>query len=366
MSIYNLIIHAIFWLFGFLVIWKINYCETSMDRYNKKTVSIIIPARNEEKNLPVLINSIKKQNFNLKEIILVDDSSSDSTPKIGRNFKIRVLTLNNLPPGWVGKSWACYNGAKIATGDYLIFLDADTTLLPGAINNITSCLYNNGGVLSIQPYHQVKKFYENLSLFFNIILMAGIGVFTPLQSKVRPIGAFGPCLACSKSNYFKIHGHRDIKGEILEDIEIGKKFINEGIDLSCYGGKGTINFRMYPGGLKELIKGWSKSFTMGAGSTSIPILLMIIAWIFGAIFPVNLLVRGLIMSDKTYLLYSLIFYIAFMIQVYWMSYRIGNFHIIASIFYPFTLIFFIIIFFYSMFLTIFKKKVSWKDRDIKV
>jgi 4,4'-diaponeurosporenoate glycosyltransferase len=144
MSIYNLIIHAIFWLFGFLVIWKINYCETSMDRYNKKTVSIIIPARNEEKNLPVLINSIKKQNFNLKEIILVDDSSSDSTPEIGRNFKIRVLTLNSLPPGWVGKSWACYNGAKIATGDYLIFLDADTALLPGAINNITSCLYNNG------------------------------------------------------------------------------------------------------------------------------------------------------------------------------------------------------------------------------
>jgi len=219
----------------------------------------MIPARNEEKNLPVLIKSLKKQNFNLKEIILVDDSWSDSTSETGRNFKIRVLTLNNLPSGWIGKSWACYNGAKIATGDYLIFLDADTMSLPGAIKKITSCLADFKGAVSIQPYHRIKKFYENFSLFFNIILMAGIGVFTPLQSRVRPIGAFGPCLACSRSDYFKIHGHRDIKGEVLEDIEIGKKFINEGIALSCYGRKGTINFRMYPGGLKELIKGWSKS-----------------------------------------------------------------------------------------------------------
>ncbi|MEA2015238.1 MAG: glycosyltransferase [Actinomycetota bacterium] len=177
----------------------------------------------KKKKLPSLIKSIKKQNFKLKEIILVDDGSRDFTPDIGRKFKIKVITLNKSPRGWIGKSWACYNGAKIATGDYLLFLDADTMLCPGAIEKISSCLYKYRGAVSIQPYRRIKKFYENLSLFFNIILIAGIGVSTPLQSRVRPIGAFGPCLICSRSDYFKVQGHRGIKGKVLEDIEIGKK-----------------------------------------------------------------------------------------------------------------------------------------------
>lgn len=367
MNYINIIVHALFWLFGFFVLWKIPKLNELKGNGNKSnfSISVIIPARNEEKNLENLFNSLKIQSVNVKEIILVDDSSIDRTPEIGKKHKAKVVSLKSLPKGWVGKSWACYNGANVATGDYFLFLDADTQLKNNGIKNMMSYLEKYPGVISIQPYHLIKKIYENLSLFFNIILIAGMGIFTSFQTKIKPIGAFGPCLLCKKEDYFKIDGHKSIKGKVMEDIEIGKKFLKAKIPLFCLGGKGTIDFRMYPGGSLEMAKGWSKSFSSGAKSTSIPILVMVIAWIVGAIFPLNLFADGLLPFIPNIFLIGIAFYIAFIAQIYWMSYRIGNFSIWASVLYPIPLAFFIIVFFYSLILTIFRRKVTWKDREIK-
>ena len=367
MNYIKIIVHAVFWLFGFFILWKIPYCNKS-NLYSKKSdlsISIIIPARNEEKNLEKLFNSLDIQTIKVKEVILVDDSSTDKTADIGRKHNAKVVTLKSLPKGWVGKSWACHNGAQAATGDYFVFLDADTKLKINGIENILSCLKKYNGVISIQPYHRIKKVYENLSLFFNIILIAGMGAFTPFQTRINPIGAFGPCLICKREDYYKIDGHKSIKGKVMEDIAIGNKFIKAKIPLLCLGGKGTINFRMYPGGFMEMIKGWSKGFGTGAKSTSIPILIMVIAWIVGAIFPLNLFSDGLSPFIPDIVLIGAAFYFAFIAQIYWMSYRIGNFSIWASVFYPIALAFFVIVFFYSLILTILRKKVTWKDREIK-
>lgn len=367
MNYINIIVHAIFWLSGFYILWKIPYCNKTDETINGRdfSISIIIPARNEEKNLENLFNSLNNQDVKVKEVILVDDNSTDKTPDIGRKHNAKVISLNNLPRGWVGKSWACHNGARAASGDYLLFLDADTILRNNGIENIISCLKKYKGVITLQPYHGIKKLYENLSLFFNIILIAGMGVFTPFQTRLNPIGAFGPCLICKREDYYKIGGHKSIKGKVMEDIELGKKFIKAKIPLRCLGGKGTVDFRMYPGGFMEMIKGWSKSFSSGAKSTSIPILIIVIAWIVGAIFPLNLFFDGLSPFNLNIVLISLAFYIAYLTQIYWMSFRISNFSIWASVFYPIPLTFFVIVFFYSLILTIFRKKVTWKGREIK-
>ena len=367
MNYINIIVHAVFWLFGFFILWKIPKCNEAKDNINKNnlSISIIIPARNEEKNLDNLFNSLNNQTVKVKEIILVDDSSTDKTPLIGKKHNAKIISLKNLPKGWVGKSWACYNGAKAATGDYFIFLDADTSLKNNGIENILSCLQRHQGVISLQPYHKIKKLYENLSLFFNIISFAGMGVFTPFQTRINPIGAFGPCLICKREDYFKIDGHKSIKGKVMEDIEIGKRFIEAKIPVVCLGGKDTIDFRMYPGGFMEMINGWSKSFGNGAKSTSIPILIMVTAWIVGSIFPLNLIADGLSPFILNIIIIAAVFYLAFIAQIYWMSYRIGNFSIWALVFYPIPLTFFVIVFFYSLIITIFRKRVTWKDREIK-
>ena len=367
MNYINIIVHAVFWLFGFFLLWKIPSCNKySRDSGESNlSISIIIPARDEEKNLDKLFNSLNNQSIRVKEVILVDDNSTDTTPDIGRKHNAKVISLKSLPKGWVGKSWACHNGAKVATGDYFLFLDADTVLKNNGIENILSCLKRYQGVVTLQPYHKIKKLYENLSLFFNMILIAGMGVFTPFQTRINPIGAFGPCLICKRENYYKIDGHKSIKGKVMEDIEIGKKLIEAKIPVFCLGGKGTIDFRMYPGGFMEMIKGWSKGFGSGAKLTSIPILIMVIAWIIGSIFPLNLFADSLSPFNPSIVLTGAAFYFAFIAQIYWMSYRIGNFSIWASVFYPIPLTFFIIVFFYSLILTIFRKRITWKDREIK-
>ncbi len=367
MNYIDIIINSVFWLFGFFVLWKIPGCSNNNlgNKISDISISVIIPARNEEKNLDNLFNSLSSQTVKVKEVILVDDGSTDGTVEIGKKNNAKVVSLNSLPEGWLGKSWACYNGAEASTGDYLLFLDADTGLKDNGIENIIACQKKYSGVISFQPYHRIKKIYENLSLFFNIILLTGMGVFTPFQNRIKPIGAFGPCLLCSRKDYYKIDGHRSIKGKVMEDIEIGKKFIKAKIPLRCMGGKGTIDFRMYPGGFMEMVRGWGKGFGSGARATSIPVLLVVIAWIVGAISPLELFVKGLMPFTANIFITGLAFYLAFAAQIYWMSYRIGNFSIWASILYPLPLAFFMIVFFYSLILTIFRRRVTWKDRDVK-
>jgi 4,4'-diaponeurosporenoate glycosyltransferase len=92
---------------------------------------------------------------------------------------------------------------------------------------------------------------------------------------------------------------------------------------------------------------------------------MVIAWIVGAIFPVNLLAEGLASGNVFLLFMALAFYLAFVAQIYWMSFRIGSFNPIASILYFFPLVFFIIVFLYSFILTFVRRRVTWKDRYIK-
>jgi 4,4'-diaponeurosporenoate glycosyltransferase len=369
MSYIEIIVHAVFWLLGFFIIWRIPACKKSSKDPGISSVveniSIIIPARNEEKNLPRLLTSLSIQTKKPLEIIVIDDDSTDSTAEIAKNHNARVIRLKELPPGWIGKTWACHNGAYKAKGKYYLFLDADTFLEKDGLEKIAGCVKGNKGVVSIQPYHKIKKLYENLSLYFNLILIAGMGAFTILGKAVRPIGAFGPCLLCSAKDYDRIGGHESIKGKVMEDIAIGKEFLKEGINLNCMGGKGVIDFRMYPGGFMDVVTGWTKSFSTGARSTSIPVLIMVIAWIGGSIFPIILLVEGLGSMDIMLLALAGVFYVAFASQIYWMSFRIGSFNPLASIIYFMPMVFFIIIFLYSFILTFIRRKVTWKDRYIK-
>jgi len=141
-------------------------------------MSIVIPARNEETNIPNLLRSLKGQIKAGDEILVVDDHSEDNTAAIAEREGATVLKSKEMPPGWTGKTWACYQGAQEATGKLLLFLDADTLVEDGGLYQIASCHEKLDGVLSIQPYHKMFRLYEQLSAFFNLILMAAMGSFT--------------------------------------------------------------------------------------------------------------------------------------------------------------------------------------------
>jgi 4,4'-diaponeurosporenoate glycosyltransferase len=356
-----------FWLLGFVFLWRIpNPRKSGNPSSASSEVSIIIPARNEEQNLAILIHSLKRQTLKPLEIIVVDDHSEDGTAAIAGGEDCVVLRSENLPEGWAGKPWACWQGANKAGGNLLAFLDADTFLEPDGLSGILHEYREKKGLLSVQPFHQMKKTYEKLSAFFNLVAMGGMRAFTLFGEKLRPLGAFGPCMVCSREDYFAVGGHSQekVRGEILESLALGKEFLRAKRSVRCYGGKGAISFRMYPGGLASLIEGFSKGFGTGANAMSLGSLLMMVCWIFGCCSVTRHLIQALVLGDMPELYWSALLDGLYVVQIYWMLLRIGNFGFLPALLFQVPLVFFVFVFGLSLFRIFFMRKVPWKGRTV--
>ena len=361
------IVHLVLWILGFFLLFRISYCKLSVHKSTHgPTISVVIPARNEEHALPNLLNSLSGQLSGKDEVIVVDDHSEDNTKKVAENSGVKVLESSPTPEGWIGKTWACYQGANLASGEILVFLDADTVLEKNGLKNIVETYVEKDGVLSIQPYHKMRDLYEQLSAFFNIIVMAGIGVFTVLGRRIKPIGLFGPAVVMRKQYYVDSGGHEKVKGEILDDVALGAELQKEGRELNCLGGKSAIAFRMYPKGIKELINGWSKGFAMGAMKTSTPLLILIVLWIAGSIGTARGLIEAVIATNGFQITISGGLYVLYAVQIYWMLIRIGNFKFYTALFYLISVAFFVIVFTYSFARSFIVRSVQWKGREISL
>lgn len=361
------IIHLALWVLGFVFLFRIPYCTSVRSKIaHYPRISVIIPARNEETTLPNLLASLKRQTLPPDEVIVIDDQSEDRTKEIAEREGTVVVESKPLPKGWIGKAWACSQGAKVATGDVFIFLDADTILEEGGLKSITDTYIQRDGVISIQPYHRIQKLYEQFSAFFNIVVMGAMQTFTILGDMIKPIGLFGPAIVLKKQYYLESGGHEKVKGKLLEDLAFATQFKEKNIGTYCYGGKNTISFRMYPNGIMELINGWSKGFALGATKTSIPMLIIIIAWIVGAMGTTRHLAQTIPSADTVSIVLWAFLYVCYVLQIYWMLFRIGNFKFYTALFYPIPLLFFIIVFAYSFTLIFLRKSVKWKARTIDV
>ena len=280
---------------GAMLLWKIRYClDDSLEMAESTQATVIIPARNEAKTLPVLLTSLKSQECNI-EMLVVDDHSEDSTAEIAQSLGARVILSEPLPVGWSGKTWACYQGAKHASYEILIFLDADTIVHPGGLKRMIATFYSESAVMSIAPFHITKKIHEQFSAIFNMIIVSSVNAFSAFSSHSTPSGLFGPCLIVNRNDYNRIDGHRSVKGKILENIYIAEKFKEAGIPMACFGGRGVLSYRMYPDSLKQLIEGWGKAFVSGASQTGKLLTLIISFWFAGLVsVPVYLLATALL------------------------------------------------------------------------
>src|SRR4030042_973134 len=223
MDITYFVVHAVFLCFGFFFLFRIPLCTRRLKGNAKQrpTISVVIPARNEANSLPVLLASLREGDSVPDEIIVVVGPCEDGTKEVARREGVTVIDSEPLPTGWVGKPWACYQGARLAKGDILIFLDADTCLEKGGLRNIVDTYLETDGIASIQPYHKTRRLYEQLSLFFNIIMMGAMGPFTVMGSRIKPIGLFGPCIVMRKACYFENGGHTAVKGGEVEELALG-------------------------------------------------------------------------------------------------------------------------------------------------
>ncbi len=364
---------SVLFLLGMFLLWDIPTPKRHSKGKDHKlppkeypAVSVIIPARNEARRIGPLLDSLKRQTYPRYEVIVADDASEDETANLAREAGVKVITVKEVPAGWSGKNWACWQGAQHSNGEVLIFLDADVWLEAEGLENLVHAYQRQGGLLTVQPYHVAQNLHEQLSAPFNIVLTAALNAFTPLGNRLKPSGGFGPCLICHRSDYERIGGHAAVKTKVLEDLALAQRFTQVGLPVRCYGGAGTIYFRMYPGGLGELIEGWSKGFAIGAGSVRPLFALLTGAWIYGCFGAFINLARSISHFDLATTGFWLLLYGLYAGQIHWMLRRIGRFRWWTSMLYPIPFIFFTIVMIYSLIITYIRRQVTWKGRTIRV
>lgn len=308
-------------------------------------MSIIIPARNEVHNLPRLLQSIASQSVVPLEVIVANDASTDGTGELADKLGARVVNIPAVPTGWLGKTWACQQGAEAAQGELLLFVDADTWFEDGGLERLLAGY--PGGAWSIGPYHAVAAWHEQLSLFFNLNMMAA----------TIPDRLFGQVLLVERANYLLIGGHASVKDCVLENHHLTAVFRRAGIGASSAAGVGMVSFRMYPDGLRDLIGGWSKGFVSGTANSPRWKVACLAAWLAGLLSPFSI---GMA-AGAAWL--PVVVYFACACQVSWLSRQIGSYRIITALAYPIPLLFFFLQFFASI-LTV-GKATTWKGRTIR-
>jgi 4,4'-diaponeurosporenoate glycosyltransferase len=367
---------ALFLLIGTWQLWNIRGCgpvnivagrRVGSNPENRPAgVTIVVPSRNEERRLPGLLNSLAALELAPDEIIVVDDHSTDRTAEIARAAGALVLNPGELPPGWTGKCWACWQGARAASGSLLIFLDADTWLEPTGLTRLIQQYRLVGGLLSVQPYHVTSRAYEQLSAITNVTIFMAVNTFTPLGQAGRPHATFGPCIVCDRAEYLKVGGHSAVRSAVLEDYYLGKIFLENGRPVTCLAGRGTVNFRMYPDGFGQMVEGWSKTFGSGSTGTNPLTTALITGWILAASATFFLTIASPVWPADFGSVVALpaLLYAAFAVQIGWMLKRIGAFQLWIAALYPLSLFFLLFIFLRASVQLIWKGEVRWKGRDI--
>jgi 4,4'-diaponeurosporenoate glycosyltransferase len=346
-----------------------------------RSVSVVVPARDEEQTLPLLLDSVRAQGVAVTEVIVVDDASQDATAEVARTGGARVLPAGTPPPGWTGKAWACHVGADAATSDLLLFLDADTVLAPGALAGLLDAHAHRGGLVSVQPHHVVVRPYEQLSAYFNVVAVMASGAFTRSAGTARPPHpgdsppmAFGPCLLTSRADHSTAGGHAAVCADILDDAALAAAYHRAGLPVWCAVGGDAVRMRSYPGGLRQLAAGWTKNIASGASAAAPSASVATVAWIsahhavaVGALASLATFSTGLGASlvVGSPLLWALA-YVGVAVQLRWVLRRTGSFRWWAWALFPVTLLAFDLVFARSLALTVVRRSVPWRGREVSL
>jgi 4,4'-diaponeurosporenoate glycosyltransferase len=351
-------------LFSLYLFQRFPWMEGISSSLRKNWISVIIPARNEEKNLPLLLADLMKQRMRPFEVICADDASTDGTSGIAGSFDIRLLSLKEKPAGWIGKSWACQNGAKAANGDFFLFLDADVRLGPDAVSRLVRTYEQHSCVLSVQPYHSPVKAYEQFSFFFNLIQFSANGL--GLADQEHTIGLNGPVILIPRKDYEMLGGHESVKSSIIDDIALGMQLKKKRLPYKMFLGDKDFAYRMYNGGIKELLHGWTKNQASAAMKMAPVRFLMIFCWVTAlASVPFHLIVTAASMQWSWCVLY-LFLYFVWVLELMRISRPLGRFSMWTVLFYPLFLLVFIGVFILSMIKKLFHGNVVWKGRKIEL
>jgi chlorobactene glucosyltransferase len=248
-------------------------------------VSVLVPARDEEANIERCIRSLLAQNYTDFEVLALDDHSGDGTGRIlaalaTEDSRLRTLQGRRLPPDWLGKHWACHQLAEAASGELLLFVDADTRHDPRALRDAVGVMLGeDAAFLSALPRQEVVTWAEKLlvpviswSLLSFLPLALAYRLRTPMLS-----AAIGQFMLFRRAAYEQIGGHESVRQSVVDDIALGRRVKAAGLRWRLVDGTRRVRCRMYRNA-PQVFEGISKNLLAVFGN-KIPVHVFVWTWL---------------------------------------------------------------------------------------
>lgn len=254
--------------------------------------SVLVPARNEEDNIATCVRAALAVEPPVHEVIVCDDDSTDGTAAILERLakedpRLRVIAGTTLPDGWVGKPHACHQLGRAATGDHLLFVDADTTLTMDATRRLSAVFERyNTKVITAFPHQVFGTAAEALIVPMLAMTFTSWMPLDLIWKHVDPrfLIVNGQVLAFRREAYETIGGFEAVKSDIVDDMAICRRAKELDQRVIFIDGQDLATTRMYRG-VRDIWQGFSKNFFIGLGS-SVPALVFVLTMYFLAyVFP---------------------------------------------------------------------------------
>ena len=243
-------------------------------------VSVIIPARDEARNIERCVRSILAATYPNIEVIVVDDNSTDGTGDlverlgVGVGVGVRLVRGAELPPGWFGKQWALVQGYRVARGELLLFADADTKHEPELIARaVTARAAERADLFSVLPRQEVVTFWERLiQPHVFVALGARVGDLRRLNRTRTEWNAIanGQFILVTRESYEAVGTHEAVKNSVADDLMLAQTYVRNGRDIFLALAVEYMQTRMYES-LREILEGWTKNLALGAPLMAPPV-----------------------------------------------------------------------------------------------
>lgn len=264
------------------------------------SVSVLIPARNEEAGIEDCIRSVFANEHPIHEVVVCDDGSTDSTPEILERLqaefpKLRVIQGIGLPAGWVGKPHACHRLSEHAEGDLFFFVDADVTLEPDGIARAVSLLADKSAdVVTAVPRQVTESFVERLILpLLHLTYVAWLPMpLVWLTRDPRFLAANGQLLAIRRQTYESTGGYSTVRAEVVDDMALCRLVKTSGGRVVFADGHHMAACRMYHSA-QEVWEGFSKNLFEGIGGRLIGLLFVLALYGVTFVLPYFALIAAL-------------------------------------------------------------------------
>ncbi len=329
-------------------------------------VSILIPARNEEENIERCLNSVINQDYPNFEILVYDDRSEDRTYEVVNRVgagveKLRLISGDHLPEGWLGKCYACHQLSLEAHGELLLFTDADTEHHPRSLKaSVRTLKEERGGLLTLITQIKMGSLWERLCLpmlHFMEFLFLPFGLVTQLKTPSLSMGN-GQFMLFEKAVYEEIGGHLAVRDQLVEDVWLARRVKEIKSKLLIKDGFALVQCRMYQD-FSGIFEGFSKNLFPGFNFSLPGIFAFMMLCFFLFVFPYVQIGIGVYKGGDIFIPVIMVGMAIFIRVVLAVRFKLG---LISCFVHVFSMILFLVIALNSVRIFVFKRGASWKGR----